>query len=221
MSGGGGGGSYSAGVGIDIDTNDVISVDPGSIAHGEGKPPKAGDVYDELDKKVDKDQGVSHAGEYLKVGADGKVAPAPGGGGGLLPYFFIESEAGASVTVVNANDPTEVITPTAAGSGHWECEIPHYGIWVVHSTLSGQGDATTSVTVDDVKQYHINDMHYAYTLNINAPAGSTIQIQQVGGTEQYTGTGTGSLQPFVVHQASTQYNITITLDGGQQEQTIT
>ena len=221
MSGGGGGGSYSAGTGIDIDVNDVISVDPGSIAHGEDRPPKAGDVYDELDKKVDKNQGIAQAGKYLKVNASGEVEPAEGGGGGLLPYFFIESEAGASVTVVNANDPTEVITPTAGAAGHWECEIPHYGIWTVHSTLSGQGDATINQTVDDVKQYHITDMHYAYTLNINAPAGSTIQIQQVGGAEQYTGTGTGSLQPFVVHQASTQYNITITLDGGQQAQTIT
>ena len=214
---GGGGSSYSAGTGIDIDAHDVISVDPGTIASGENKPPKAGDVYDELVKKVDIDQGVAHAGEYMKVGPDGKLAPAAGGGGGLLPHLYIDSEAGSTVTVTCPDSST--ITPTAAGAGHWECDVPGYGTYVIHSVLSGQGDATVSLTVDDVKEYHVTDNHYDHTINVTAPSGATIRV--TNGTETYTGTGTGSSQAFVVHTASSTYTVSATLDGNTKSDTVT
>ena len=214
---GGGGSSYSAGTGIDISSADVISVDPGTIASGENKPPKAGDVYDELVKKVDIDQGVAHAGEYMKVGPDGKLAPAAGGGGGLLPHLYIDSEAGSTVTVTCPDSST--ITPTAAGAGHWECDVPSYGTYVIHSVLSGQGDATVSLTVDDVKEYHVTDNHYDHTINVTAPNGATIRV--TNGTETYTGTGTGSSQAFVVHTASSTYTVSATLDGNTKSDTVT
>ena len=213
---GGGGSSYSAGTGIDIDAHDVISVDPGTIASGENKPPKAGDVFDELAKKVDIDQGVAHAGEYLKVGSDGKVTTAAGGGG-LLPHLYIDSEAGSTVTVTCPDSST--ITPTAAGAGHWECDVPSYGTYVIHSVLSGQGDATVSLTVDDVKEYHVTDNHYDHTINVTAPNGATIRV--TNGTETYTGTGTGSSQAFVVHTASSTYTVSATLDGNTKSDTVT
>ena len=213
---GGGGSSYSAGTGIDIDAHDVISVDPGTIASGENKPPKAGDVFDELAKKVDIDQGVAHAGEYLKVGPDGKVTTAAGGGG-LLPHLYIDSEAGSTVTVTCPDSST--ITPTAAGAGHWECDVPSYGTYVIHSVLSGQGDATVSLTVDDVKEYHVTDNHYDHTINVTAPNGATIRV--TNGTETYTGTGTGSSQAFVVHTASSTYTVSATLDGNTKSDTVT
>ena len=140
-----------------------------------------------------------------------------GGGGGLLPYFYIDSEAGATVTVTAPDGST--ITPTAAGSGHWECEVPMYGVYTVHSVLAGQGDATINVTVDDVKEYHITDNHFDYTINVIAPSGSTIRI--TGGGETYTGTGTGSSQAFAVHQASTQYTVAVTMDGNTKSETVT
>lgn len=213
---GGGGSSYSAGTGIDIDAHDVISVDPGTIASGENKPPKAGDVFDELAKKVDIDQGVAHAGEYLQVGSDGKVKTAAGGGG-LLPHLYIDSEAGSTVTVTCPDSST--ITPTAAGAGHWECDVPSYGTYVIHSVLSGQGDATVSLTVDDVKEYHVTDNHYDHTINVTAPNGATIRV--TNGTETYTGTGTGSSQAFVVHTASSTYTVSATLDGNTKSDTVT
>ena len=214
---GGGGSSYSAGTGIDISSADVISVDPGTIASGENKPPKAGDVYDELVKKVDIDQGVAHAGEYMKVGPDGKLAPAAGGGGGLLPHLYIDSEAGSTVTVTCPDSST--ITPTAAGAGHWECDVPSYGTYVIHSVLSGQGDATVSLTVDDVKEYHVTDNHYDHTINVTAPSGATIRV--TNGTETYTGTATGSSQAYVVHTASSTYTVSATLDGNTKSDTVT
>lgn len=143
-------------------------------------------------------------------------------GGGMLPYLYIDSEAGATVTVVQPDSTT--ITPTAAGSGHWECELTGgYGTYVIHSVLSGQGDVTLSLAVDTVKEYHVTDTHYDYTINVTAPSGSTVRI--VGGGETYTGTGTGTAQAFAVHTPSTVYTITATqiMDGNTKtdEATVT
>lgn len=138
-------------------------------------------------------------------------------GGGLYPYLYIDSEAGATVTVTAPDGST--IIPTPAGSGHWECELPAYGVYVIHSVLSGQGDATYSLTVDDVKEYHVTDSHYNFTIYVIADAGSTVRVSS--GTEVYTGTGTGSVMPFVVHQPSTVYTIEETLDGYTNSDTVT
>ena len=144
------------------------------------------------------------------------IASVPSGG--MLPYLYIDSEAGATVTVVQPDSTT--ITPTAAGSGHWECELTGgYGTYVIHSVLSGQGDATASLTVDTVKEYHVTDNHYDHTINVTAPNGSTVRV--TNGTETYTGTGTGSAQAYVVHTASSTYTISVTLDGNTKSDTIT
>ena len=139
-----------------------------------------------------------------------------GGGCGLLPYFYIDSEAGSTVTVTAPDG--SIITPTAVGSGHWECEVPMYGTYIIHSVLAGQGDATISVAVDDVKEYHITDNHFDFTINITAPSGSTIRI--TSGTEIYTGTGTGSSQAFAVHQASATYTVAVTMDGNTKSSSV-
>ena len=139
-------------------------------------------------------------------------------GGGMLPYLYIDSEAGATVTV-NQPDGT-VITPTAAGSGHWECELTAgYGTYVIHSVLSGQGDATQSLVVDTVMEYHVTDTHYDHTVSFVAPSGSTVRIE--GGTEIYTLTGTGSTQTQAVHSASTSFTVTATMDGNGKPYTFT
>lgn len=69
--------------------------------------------------------------------------------GGLFPQFIIESQSSEDVTVVNADDVTEVIEATKVGS-KWICDIPHYGTWEVH-----QGSTVVEQVVDDVKQYNI------------------------------------------------------------------
>ena len=139
-------------------------------------------------------------------------------GGGMLPYLYIDSEAGATVTV-NQPDGT-VITPTAAGSGHWECELTGgYGTYVIHSVLPGQGDATQSLVVDTVMEYHVTDTHYDHTVSFVAPSGSTVRIE--GGTEIYTLTGTGSTQTQAVHSASTSFTVTATMDGNGKPYTFT
>lgn len=139
-------------------------------------------------------------------------------GGGMLPYLYIDSEAGSTVTVDQPDGTT--ITPTAAGSGHWECELTGgYGTYVIHSVLSGQGDATQSLVVDTVMEYHVTDTHYDHTVSFAAPSGSTVRIE--GGTEIYTLTGTGSTQTQAVHSASTSFTVTATMDGNGKPYTFT
>lgn len=164
-------------------------------------------------------QGSTGATKIAEISIDGNVTDvyAPQGGG-LLPYLYIDSEAGATVTVDQPDGTT--ITPTAAGSGHWECELTGgFGTYVIHSVLSGQGDATVSLNVDTVKEYHITDNHFDFTINVTAPNGSTIRITATD--ETYTATGTGLSQAFAVHQASTQYTIQVTMDGNTKSDTVT
>lgn len=171
---------------------------------------------------------VANGADTFKINAGSNVTITPlmgdkgiqisASGGGMLPYLYIDSEAGATVTVVQPDSTT--ITPTAAGSGHWECELTGgYGTYVIHSVLSGQGDATLSLAVDTVKEYHITDTHYDYTINVTAPSGSSVRI--TGGGETYTGTGTGSSQAFAVHTPSTTYTVAVTMDGNTKSETIT
>ncbi len=138
-------------------------------------------------------------------------------GGGLLPHFYIDSEAGSTVTVVAPD--SSIIYPTQISSGHWECDVPDYGVYTIHAVLNGD-DAVITQTVDDVKEYHITDAHFSYALNVYAPTGSTIRVTATG--ETYTGTGAGSTAvPFALHQASTTYTIQVTLDGQTKSDTLT
>lgn len=137
--------------------------------------------------------------------------------GGILPHFYIDSESGSTVTVTTPSGDT--ITPTQISSGHWECDVPDYGVYTVHAVLNGE-DATVSVTVDTVKEYHITDNHYSYTLSVYAPTGSTIRVN--ANSETYTGTGAGlTAIVFALHQASTTYTITNTMDGVAKTDSLT
>ena len=187
----------------------------------------ASDIQDAIDELASKatdvawNQLLSTGTKIAEVSIDGTTeevfAPA-GGGGGMLPYLYIDSEAGSTVTVTQPDGTT--LNPTAAGAGHWECELTAgYGVYTIHSVLSGQGDATASLTVDTVKEYHVTDNHYDHTINVTAPNGSTVRV--TNGTETYTGTGTGSAQAYVVHTASSTYTISVTLDGNTKSDTIT
>lgn len=138
------------------------------------------------------------------------------GSSGILPYLYIESESGAAVTVTAPDSST--ITPTVVSSGHWKCELPSYGTYVVTASLSGV-TKTKNVVVDTVKEYSVFVNLYDFTINVTADAGSTIRVE--AGTEVYTATATGSSQAFEVGQASTQYTVTETLDGHTDSQTVT
>ena len=140
------------------------------------------------------------------------------GSAGLLPHLYIDSEPESTVTVIAPD--SSVITPTQISSGHWECDVPDYGVYVIHAVI-GADDATFTLTVDDVKEYHITDNHYDYTLSVYAPNGSVIRVTD-GVNETYTGTGAGSTaEVFALHQASTTYTIQVTIDGVSKSDSVT
>ena len=127
---------------------------------------------------------------------------------GLLPYLYITTEADAMVTVKCSGIPD--IYPTEVSTGHYECELPAYGLYTIHSDIEGD-DATYSFNVDAVKEYNITVMHYIHTINVTVMSGASISVS--GGGETLSGVGTGSAQAFVVHHASTTYTVTTTVDG--------
>lgn len=143
-------------------------------------------------------------------------ANAPSGGG-LLPYLYITTEADAMV-FVRSNDYPDIY-PTEVTTGHWECELPDYGLYTVHSDIEGD-DATYTIDVDAVKEYSVTVMHYTHTINITVMSGASITITD--GVETITGTGTGSSEAFTVHNASTVYTVTTSVDGASAPaQTVT
>ena len=154
------------------------------------------------------------AGENIVLTSTSGAIEISSDGGGMLPYLYITSESGATVSVTDPNSQT--ITPIGTGTGQWECELASgYGTYVVHSTLGGV-DATASVVVDTVKEYHVTDNHYDYTINLTAPSGASVSISD--GTETVTGTGSGS---YVVHNASSTYTISVSIGGNTKTDTVT
>lgn len=137
---------------------------------------------------------------------------------GLLPHLYIDSEPESTVTVVAPD--SSVITPTQISSGHWECDVPNYGVYTIHAVINGD-DAVMTLTVDDVKEYHVTDAHFSYNLSVYAPSGSAIRVTD-GVSETYTGTGAGSTAViFGLHQASTTYTVQVTLDGVSKSDSVT
>ena len=137
--------------------------------------------------------------------------------GGILPHLYITTEADAMV-FVRSNDHADIY-PTEVSSGHYECDLPDYGIYTIHSDIEGD-DATYTFSVDAVKEYHITVMHYTHTINVTVMSGASISIS--GGGETISGTGTGSSEAFTVHNASTVYTVTTSVDGASAPaQTVT
>ena len=125
--------------------------------------------------------------------------------GGLVPHLIIISETGSTVT---ATKGTTVITAVETSTGHFECDVPSFGTWVVDAVLSGD-DAQVSVNVDTVKIYTIDDSHFHADITVTYPTGAQVSCSKTGETTQYA---TGSPYTFTVHSAGT-WTISATLNG--------
>ena len=125
--------------------------------------------------------------------------------GGLVPHLIIISETGSTVT---ATKGTTVITAVETSTGHFECDVPSFGTWVIDAVLSGD-DAQVSVNVDTVKIYTIDDSHFHADITVTYPTGAQVLCSKTGETTQYA---TGSPYTFTVHSAGT-WTITATKDG--------
>ena len=125
--------------------------------------------------------------------------------GGLVPHLIIISETGS---VVTATKGTTVITAVETSTGHFECDVPSFGTWVVDAVLGGD-DAQVSVNVDTVKIYTIDDSHFHADITVTYPTGAQVSCSKTGETTQYA---TGSPYTFTVHSAGT-WTITSTYNG--------
>ena len=125
--------------------------------------------------------------------------------GGLVPHLIIISETGS---VVTATKGTTVITAVETSTGHFECDVPSFGTWVIDAVLSGD-DAQVSVNVDTVKIYTIDDSHFHADITVTYPTGAQVSCSKTGETTQYA---TGSPYTFTVHSAGT-WTITSTYNG--------
>ena len=138
---------------------------------------------------------------------------------GMLPKLYIHSEAGESQVKATSPSGTVIIATQVVGSTTiWECDAPEFGVYTIDALKDGD-DHQTTITVDTVKVYHIDDYHYSYTLSVYAPFGSTVRVSAVG--ESYTDTGEGD-NPVVfgLHQPSTEYTVQVTVDGISESNTV-
>lgn len=135
------------------------------------------------------------------------------GGGGLLPILHIISEDAATVTIADTDDlstATITITPVHTGTGVWEGEVPDYGVWYVHSVLTGQGDQIKAVNVDDVAIIPVADYHFSATITASFSNGASCTCTD-GVT---TLTATSNPYTFVVPNAGNwTVSSSLTLDG--------
>lgn len=140
-------------------------------------------------------------GEGLEVDENGVLSSIAKGG--ILPRLHIVSEPGSTVTVIK-DDIT--LTPTEM-SGVWECDIPEYGTWTIHS-VNPDGDAVATVYIDTVKIYNIDDSHFSATIIATFPSGATCSCSK--GEQAYY--ATTSPFTFSVHSTGT-WVVAATRDG--------
>lgn len=116
---------------------------------------------------------------------------------GLLPHLIILSETGSTVTVNKTGIPTIYATETS--TGHYECDVPSFGIYTIDAILGGD-DAQVSLNVDAVKVYTVDDSHFHADITVTYPTGATVSCSKSGETTMYA---TGSPYTFTVHATGT------------------
>lgn len=155
-------------------------------------------------------------GQVLKYNATSHKWENGDDTGGLVPHLIIISETGEDV--VKAVKGTTEIIATETSTGHYECDVPEFGIWTIHAVLNGD-DAQVSLNVDTVKVYTVDDSHFHADINVTFPhsLGATCALSATGQTTQYA---TSSPYDFTVHEAGT-YTLTVSYDGTDYTETIT
>lgn len=119
-------------------------------------------------------------------------------GGGVAPQLVVSVTTGSAIT---CTDGETVLTGTSVG-GKCTFDLPGYGTWSLHATLSGQTTATETVVVDQVKQYAVTLSYFAATLTVTAESGA--EVTATLGSRKYTGTcGSNGKCALTVNYAGT------------------
>lgn len=127
-----------------------------------------------------------------------------GGGGGISPHIVVISDAGSTVTLVKG---ATVISASETSAGHFEADVPDFGTWTIHSVLGGE-DEVTSLLVNTVKIYTVDDSHFHSTINVTYTDGATCKCAK-GDETFYANTNPYA---FTVHSVGT-WDIESTIDG--------
>ena len=154
--------------------------------------------------------------ETITVG--GTTYDLPSGGSGMTSHIIVISDAGSTVTVTLPSGTVKTCTQVSGSTTQWETTSDEYGIHTIDAVKDGD-DAQTTLNITMVGEYVVHDEHFTYTINVTAMSGSTIVVS--GGSETYTGTGTGSALAFVVHGKNTTYTISVTVDGVSKTDSVT
>lgn len=120
---------------------------------------------------------------------------------GLLPHITITSETGSTVT---ATKGVKTYTATETSTGTFEVDVEEYGTYTISSELNGDTE-TRTITIDDVKCYTIEVMHFEATITVTFPSGGTCSCSKSGETTLYADTNPYT---FTVHKSGT-WTITI------------
>lgn len=141
----------------------------------------------------------------------GRTNATTGTGGGASFSLVVSVETGAEVT---ASKSGRAVTGVSVNNS-CTLRLPEAGTWTVSATLNGYS-ATSTQTVKVVDSYAVSLSFFKATINVTAPAGSTVTCTKGGVTYQQESGGTVS---FVVMETGT-WTLTATKDGETASNTV-
>lgn len=106
------------------------------------------------------------------------------GGGGIKPQIVVTAPAGAVITCTDGT-----VTFTGVSTGTYTFYLPHFGTYTVSSVLEYQTSPIQTVVVDTVTIYRVTLIHFSASIQVTAPAGSSLICKS--GATTLTGTSTG------------------------------
>ena len=134
------------------------------------------------------------------------------GATGIVPHLIIISETGS---VVTATKGQTVITAVETSTGHFECDVPEFGTWLIDAVLGGD-DAQLNLVVDTVKIYTVDDSHFHADITVTYPSGAQVSCSD-GQTTLYA---TSSPYTFTVHNIGV-WTVTASLEGETDSKSFT
>ena len=155
------GSNYAFNINMTVSSTDHITV-TGSVA----SVLYVSDIVDSLNSYETNKPLSANQGRLLK-----ELIPSSG----MFPHVIVISETGSVVTLTKG---AKVITATETSTGHFEADVDEYGTWTIDSVLAGD-DAQTTIYVDAVKIYTIDDSHFQASITVKYNTNGTCALDTV------------------------------------------
>lgn len=176
------GSNYAFNINMTVSSTDHVTV-TGSVAgvlH-------VADIVDDLNSYETNKPLSARQGRILK-----ELIPSSG----MFPHVIVISDSGSVVTLTKG---AKVITASETSTGHFEADVDEYGTWTIDSILAGD-DAQTTLNIDAVKIYTVDDTHFYANVTVTFPTNATVSLSKPGETTLYA---TSSPYTFTVHASGT------------------